>query len=289
MLAGVWILTLLPSMNLLLATGWAAAIPVPNLIDSHHTQYTLDQTFAAGFGVFPLLTFCMGAVLLFSRERGRRNHRMDWTRRWGIGCTCITLLLGAVSIAFITALVMLGIGACFISILAVSARARTQPAITQFLIDVGYAFFRYGPSPRPVTELVQVACSSIVMLLGCVPLFEALRSAGNKAIAGCLVAPLALFAMVHLQQVAWAGAGLPAPDVSRYDVYFSPYILFAEFTAWGVNWAIIGTSQLEFFVECTKWLVVATIAIWLTIAQLIAWRHGSSAEKISPASLSSRF
>jgi hypothetical protein len=286
LLAGVWVLTLLPLMNLLLALGWAAEIPVPDLIDSHHTQYTLDQTFLGGFGVFPLLVFCIGAVLLFSKERGRRNHRMDWTRRWGIGCSYITLLLGAVSIAFITALVMTGIGACFISMEAVSMRARTQPAVTQFLIDVSYAYLRYGPAPGNITFLVQVACSSVVILLGCVPLYEALRSAGNKALAWCLITPLMLFALMHLLQVASYSVGSPATDVFYHEVYFCPEFLFAMFPASPANWMMRQSSPLEVFVECTKWFVVLTIAMWLTVAQVIAWcykrtdsHHSSSKNK----------
>ena len=76
-LAGAWVLVLLPLMDVLNVSGWAASVPVPTFWDSRGTVYTLDHTLAAYPGVYQPLCFCAGVVLLFSKERGRRPGRLD--------------------------------------------------------------------------------------------------------------------------------------------------------------------------------------------------------------------
>ena len=104
---------------------------------------TLDDSFVASLYVYPSLTFCIGVVLLFSKERGRRRGRLDWTRRWGVVCSYAVLLLSAApEVLFVAALVLGGIAALFLCM-----PLEQQPAVTQSFINVSSAYLRYGPYP----------------------------------------------------------------------------------------------------------------------------------------------
>src|SRR5688572_2302698 len=129
MLAGAWVLVLLPLMDALKAFEWAPFVPVPNLFGSHGTVSTLDDTFVTNLYVYPPLAFCIGTVLLFSKERGRRRGRLDWTRRWGVLCCYVVLLLSAVPVLAISALVLVGISAIFLSM-----PPKYQPESTQWFV-----------------------------------------------------------------------------------------------------------------------------------------------------------
>jgi hypothetical protein len=121
---------------------------------------------------------------------------------------------------------------------------------------------------------VVVGFASIAVLLACVPLFDALRSTGPKRAAAILLAPLALFALLHLSQAVRYAVGfsnVTTREVFRYAVYFSPDMLVR-----GIADLPAGLSApANFFVEAGKWCIVLTIAVWLTIAQAAAWwrRH----------------
>src|SRR5437660_8160164 len=52
MLAGVWILVLLPLMEASQTLGWASSVRVPALLDIHHTGRTLDETFLYNLRVY---------------------------------------------------------------------------------------------------------------------------------------------------------------------------------------------------------------------------------------------
>jgi len=177
MIAGVWVLVLLPLVDALQARGWATDIPVPSIFDLRG-PLTLNDTFIFGWGwglgVYQPLVFCIGVVLLFSKEQGRRRGKLDWTRRWGVLCSYVVLLLSASQILYICALVFAGIAACFISI-----PLKYQPHSIQFFIEVSTACLRYGPSPMIGAAIVLVAFSSITILLACIPLFDALRSSSR--------------------------------------------------------------------------------------------------------------
>src|SRR3954453_7318377 len=77
-LAGAWVLVFLPLMDALDMFEWASHVPVPVLFDYRGVVHTLDDTFASFPGVYAPLAFCVGVVLLFSKERGRRHSRLDW-------------------------------------------------------------------------------------------------------------------------------------------------------------------------------------------------------------------
>src|SRR5687768_10009653 len=131
MLAGVWLLALLPLMEALRIFGWASSVPVPVVFDFRGGIRTLDETLFSYRAVYQPLIFCMGVVLLFSHERGRRPSRLDWTRRWGVICTYVVFLLSAAQVLFVSALVLAGVAA-----LLQSMPPKYQPASTQLIVDV---------------------------------------------------------------------------------------------------------------------------------------------------------
>ncbi len=287
-LAGAWVLASVPVVEAIKALGWAARMPVPNVFGFPGTVRTLDETFAFTLGVYEPLAFCVGVALLCAKERGRRGRpRLDWTRRWGVLCAYVTLLLSAAPVLFIGALVLAGISALFLAM-----PLEHQPGVTQLLVTLSTGYMWYGPQPKAVASLVVVASSSLAVLLACVPLFDALRSTGAKRAAGAaraagnsraaraaaiLLAPLALFAVMHLAQAGRYGLGFsnvsPA-DVDRYAVYFSPELLVGVIARLATGQPVPGSVLGASFVDAAKWCIVLAIAVWLTVARLAAWRRG---------------
>src|SRR5688572_8914546 len=109
-LAGAWLLVLVPLMDALKIFEWASSVPVPSPFDARIAPGTLDQSLLCDW-VYQPVVFCIGVVLLFAKERGRRPAPLDWTRRWGVLCSYVVLLLSATQILFIGALVLVGISA----------------------------------------------------------------------------------------------------------------------------------------------------------------------------------
>ena len=265
MVAGAWVLVLVPVISALKASGWASRIPVPTVFDFRGTVRTLDDTLICWPGVYQPLMFCIGVVLLFSNERGRRPAPLDWTRRWGVICSYVVLLLSAAGVLIVVALVMAGIAALFQGM-----PLKYQPGVTRLFVELSSTYLRYGPQPMYMAAAVHVAFSSIAMLLACIPLFDALRSSGSKRLAAMLLAPLVLFALMHLGQVVqyclgFSGAG--AAEVFRYGVYFWPDLLVRHIAE------LSGAGLAAGLVEVSKWGVVLAIAVWMSVAQVVAWRH----------------
>jgi hypothetical protein len=274
-LAGAWILVLLPLMSALQAFGWASSVPVPAVFDFRGTVRTLDDTLLCFMGVYEPLVFCIGVALLFSKERGRRPSRLDWTRRWGVMCSYVVLLLSAVQVLFIAALVLAGVSALFFTI-----PPKYQPGVTQFFVNASTAYLRYGPYPGEASVVVLVGFSSIAILLACVPLFDALRSGGPKRLAAILLAPLALFSLMHLAQIGryWLGdSSVTSADVYSLAVYFRPEVPVRHFAGVPTYSNASGSVLDVFVVEAAKWGVVLAIAVWLTVARVAAWRRGRKA------------
>jgi hypothetical protein len=114
------------------------------------------------------------------------------------------------------------------------------------------------------------------VLLASVPLFNALRSSGPKEFAAVVIAPLALFAVMHLCQtfLYWVGIISTATPTDIYilGTYFRP-LLLAQFAARAVaGFFPSGYVLIESLVEAAKWLIILAIAVWLSVAQITAWR-----------------
>jgi hypothetical protein len=277
MLAGTWILVLLLLMEGLFARGWASNIPVPAVFEFQGMVRMLDQTLFRLPDVHQPLFFCIGVVLLFSKERKERRGRLDWTRRWGVICSYVVSLLCAVPVLYIAALVLAGIASLFMSM-----PPQHQPAVTDLFVNVSTAYLRYGPYPKDISYVVLVAFSSIAVLLACAPLFDALRSSGPKWVAAVLLTPLALFSLMHLAQAGryFLGfSGLTLYDVSVHRFYFRPQLLVRYIARDADYWGFWGPSvgRSAVVVEATKWCIVVAIAVWLSIAQFAAWWMGKKA------------
>jgi hypothetical protein len=274
--AGAWVLVLVPLMELLRGLDLASRVTLPGLVDLRGATRTLDETLLGGYPfVYQSLVFCIGAGLLFAHERGRHGARFDWTRRWGGLCGWAVLLLCAANLLYITALVGIGIGALFQSL-----PTRYQPGWTGLLVDVSSGYLRYGAHPGSIAAGVLVAFSSIVVLFACVPLYDALRSTGStRATRGAriLLAPLAAFALLHLSQAVRYCGGLPnanGADMAHYGLYFSPELLLSRI-ARSPYLTAMPPSVSEILMEIVKWGVVLSIAVWLSVAQVATWRRGS--------------
>lgn len=269
MLAGAWILVLLPLQNLLLFSGWASRISVPAVFELPGVTRTLDETTFSLQDLYLRLTFCIGVVLLFSKERGPRPAKLDWTRRWGVICSYVVLLLGTAGLLFIGALVLTGIGALFLSI-----PLKYQPGSTGFFVHAGSGYLLYGPYPHDSAGIVLVAFSSIAILLVCIRLFDALGSSGGRRVAPYLLAPLVVFALMHVSQVARYFVGMSSwtpADVSYYGVYFCPEALVRPLAVFSAGLGISGSAIWDFWVEAAKWCIMLVIAVWLSVAQVAAW------------------
>jgi hypothetical protein len=260
MLAGAWILVLVPLMAVLVASGLASNLAVPTPFTFKHTgALMLEDTYAVGmFGTYTYLTFCIGVVLLFSSERNRRPARLDWTRRWGITTTYGVFLLGIPHFAFITALVMIGIGALFQSM-----PLRYQPAVTELFVNLGAWYLYHGPYSGQLVEQPLPIFSSIVVLLACVPLFNALRSSGPKVLAVLLLSPLFIASLLQITDVVRLGSVF-SPFTTKNETYY-PFYFNAELL---VN--NFPDPSFRIILEAAKWSACLAIALWLTTAQIMA-------------------
>lgn len=270
-LAGVWLLALLPFMDVLRVSGWASGVPVPEAYDTRGTVRTLDDTLLSYPGVYQPLAFCTGVVLLFAEERGRRRRRLDWTRRCGVLCGYVALLLSAAEILYVGALVLSGIAYSFLGM-----PPNVQPPVTKLLATAGATYLLYGPEPKAVSGVVLIVSSSVAVLLACLPLFDALRSSGRERAAAILLAPLALFALMHLARAAgyFASFGNAATaDFLPYGVYFRPE-LFVTRLAGAPDAPGVSATAGAAWVEAVKWCSVLAIAVWLSVARLTAPRQG---------------
>lgn len=259
-LAGIWVLVFLPLMDLLAALRWDSRIPVPAIFDFRGSVRTLNHTFLSVGDVYPTLVFFIGMVLLFAKERGRRRSRWDWTRRWGVLGSCVVLLLSASQTLFLAALVLAGIAA-----VCLGMPIEYQPALTPIFVHLSSSYLLFSPYPSYGSSLTLSAFSSSLILLACAPLFDALRSAGSKRAAAILLAPLAVFSVAYLAQLArlWFDpGGLGAAEVLRYGLYFAPKVLVSILPQ--VQWAPAFGSTTDWgpgFLELGKWCVILTIAI----------------------------
>jgi hypothetical protein len=271
MVAGVWILALVPLVDALKALGWASSVPVPNVFGFPGTVRTLDETLLCTMGVYAPVAFCSGVVLLFAKERGRRPGRFDWTRRWGVACSYIALLLSATSVLFLVALVSAGIAQ-----ILQGMPPKYQPWATPWFVEISAAYLRYGPQPSDGSEVASVAFSSAAVLLACVPLYDALRSSGPKHLAAMPLIPLAMFALWYVFQsgtYCLGFVGVMSSELFRYRIYFWPELLTAALSrGQPMPGLSVSGAASAFVVEVLKWCIVLAIAVWLTVAQFATWR-----------------
>ena len=262
MVAGAWVLVLVP---LVAALDWfdlAARLRVPG---PYTPKLAIAETYAAWIWVY--VVFCVGVVLFFAKERGRRPHPLDWTRRWGVFFSYIVLVLGVAYFGPVSALVAIGISASHMTL-----PIQNQPPWTELLIQLGTGYIHYGPDAGNALLMVLPVFSGGVVLLACVPLLEALRRSGSATWGLALLAPLALICLLHFARaIAYWLAPALVRSTPPPPFFFDPSTLMSAFsdlaagTGGGIWVSFTRTS------ETAKWLVFGVTAVWLSLAQVRAW------------------
>ena len=274
--AGLWVIVLMPLLPLANELGLVEKIKTPALYGVEATQ-RLDESFLFDFfSNRDLLFFCVGFVLLFAKERGRRTTRLDWTRRWGVlGCYAVALM-GVSMFATIWGLVLIGISALHLTL-----PIEAVPPQADAMAWMGDRLARYSPQLSDFGWVVLPTASTLVALLACGPLYDALRSSlpsrRPRLMAMSMLLPLALIAggtvLWLLIQMA-----IHRADVDRYQM--PPfYFLGSESTARLLLGNFDGAFQMRYplrsgWVDGLKYLTFVVIATWLTIAQFRTWRRG---------------
>lgn len=271
-LAGVWLLLLMPLLTFLRRQDLLEKIPALGFFPLAGVGNLGDTLLATPF-IYEPLVFCMGAVLLFSGERDRRRAPFDWTRKWGIAGSYLVLFVSAAEILFLFALVLVGIGALLQSI-----PPKYQPGITPLVVNVGSSYLRYGPHPSDRSTAACIAFSALTVLLTLFPLHNALRSCGSARAAGLLLAPIAVGAAYNLTLVARVGVGLLSltPLVAYlHELFFIPEAIFPEqYRQYGSAFGAAPVpAEIELRFEQLKWLALLAITLRLTVAQFLAGAH----------------
>lgn len=273
MLAGVWLLVMVPLVDVIVVLGWADGVLMPNLYGSLLAGKTLRDTMIFWNFLYQPVVMCMGLVLLFSPERGRRRGRLDWVRRWGVFGCYVVLFLAAVDVLFITALVTAGIGALLMSI-----ALNYQPAVTPWFVEISYAYLRFGPSPGNTAFVALSVSTAVTVLLACVPLYDALRATVDKRywwVARIATWSLALSAAVFLTRLAGYMLGIPGAVGLREltTVYYTEAFKVAKDLAAVLNGAgFVPLLTLNSLTELAEWGTALGIAVWLSAVQFFAWR-----------------
>ena len=275
MVAGAWVLVLVPLVDVLRLFGLSDIPIIPVFWEPQFSLETLDNTFFSM--VYDTVPFCVGIVLLFSKERFRRRNKLDWTRRWGVLMSYVVLFLAVPACAPVTCLVLIGIAASFFTL-----PPANQPGFTGFLADVAAAYVYYGPQMKDAGYYTLAAMSAGLVLLACVPIHTAVRCSGPRWVAFVLLTPLAVIAawtvaiagsyLVYLTR-GWAVTNEPPL------FFFAPYYLTAFLhqylneTFFSFRAGYPSVSKHLLIIEAAKWLSCLGIALWLSVAQLRAWRR----------------
>jgi len=278
MLAGVWVLVLLPLFPLLLTLHNVAAWNIPTPFDFKGALLLKDTFLVGGLGVTPVFSHvvvCIGFVLLFSSEHGRRQSRWDRTRSWGVAFCYLLLFLGLIGVGF-----RISLGLAGISSLLLSMPPEYQPSRTSVISYISWAYLRYGPHPTKISYASFVFVSSVVVLLACIQLFNALRSSGPRfgirVLAVIVLAPLVLTALAQaVYAVRYATDFAKADDLILFG-YFDQWLLKrAAIRLWSnpFRLTVLYFRDFVFMYEASKSLSLLIIALWLTVAQFAAMRH----------------
>ena len=273
MVAGAWVMVFIPLLAVLQWLRLDQVIRIP--MTAYVGDLVLQDSFVTHF--YTELVFCTGVVLFFAKERGRRPHWLDRTKRWGVLFSYLVLLLSFANFAVLIGLVSIGISALFMTL-----PIGNQPGITPALTSFGSVLTYYGPYGTEESYVALSAISALVVLLACAPMYQALGRSGAKVMTWMLVVPLAFTALVHLGHcVLWFLEFALARANEPPAFFFQPGYLMsglAELSS-GVNGRY--RLLLDVVQELLKWVPFLGIALWLTIAQMRAWRTGPTAEPAS--------
>ena len=105
--------------------------------------------------------------------------------------------------------------------------------------------------------------SAIAVLLGCFPLFNALRSCGSKLFATVLLAPLIAFSLIQIVQGSRDAAGsvnFSSLDIFFCSVYFRPEAVLENFAGPSFFLYFSQPPLIASIAEAVKWCLVLAIA-----------------------------
>ncbi len=270
MVAGAWVMVFVPLVEVLLWSDLGKRIPVVSYDFQGFSVGSIDTSFFAF--IFLYVSFCVGVVLFFAREQYRRRNPLDWTRRWGVFVSYAVLIVGVPYFAVVTSLVMVGISALFMSL-----PYENQPAVAGLVRELGIGYLLYAPHGSDNLPHGLAVLSACAILLACASMYQALRSTGPRALAAIPLIPLALAAVWQIGAAAIDWNNL-SPLSQPPPFFFAPGYLRSGLDA--STFRDIPSLQ-GFLHEVAKWLPFVVIALWLSIAQLHAWRR--SAEGRQPA------
>ena len=120
-----------------------------------------------------------------------------------------------------------------------------------------------------------------VVLLACVPLYNALRSSGPRKLAAVLVGVLAVAAVVQVALVAQyvltrTGRAGDSSLWWNYSSFFFPGLFNLDEVTRHLRPSSESANLVAFVGELLKWGAVLAIALWLSIAQIASWRRAPS-------------
>lgn len=278
LLTGVWLLVLLPVVQLMSALKMLAEVPVPSLLPKIVGIHNLGDTLFAEAGIDGSVAFCLGVAFILSKESGRLSRTSDWARRWGVfGCYVVMTL------SFLFVLRLASFIAVSSAAMLLSIPPKYQPGITPLFANCSANYMKYGPDPDQSAAEVCTAMSAVLMLLACVALFRALWSCIPRLLAAILVTPLVLLSLANVALVlssriaAYFLLDLPKwmnGDAFARSIYFSPGTLVAAVTGRPSFSLLLNSEDHRFPVsaEAVKWIVVFGIAIILSAAEFFARR-----------------
>jgi hypothetical protein len=215
--AGLWVLALL----IPLPTVLTAVLPPPEPFGPYTFTDAFRYWYLESYApmIWAPVVFCMGLVLIFSRERGTRPRRLDRVRRWGRTGSWLLLPVTLLAVSGITLLVISGI--------------RNQ--INQPLGDPAFAAFarRFAMTWSEWGFIaMQWLSSGLVVLMGLV-LRDALIRCGSQGLARLMVAVgLPLVALPAVVAVFYAAGAAWAEDILQWEPFFQPHLLAQGAVDW---------------------------------------------------------
>jgi hypothetical protein len=274
---GMWVLVLLIPLPSILTV----VLPPPEPFGPYTFTDAFRDWYLESYApmIWAPVVFCVGTVLIFTRERGTRPRRLDRVRRWGRIGAWLLLPITLLAVSGITLLVISGIRNQL-------NRPLGDPAFAAFARRFADTWSEWG------FIAMQLLSAALVVLMGLV-LRDCLRRCGSKGLARAmeavglpLVATHVMFTVFYAAGAAWA------EDIIQWEGFFHPYPLANGAMDW--YYRLLGFDQrgsvygyyspvaplpakddlwgwvtyaLGFPAELVKFLLLLAIAVQLTFAR----------------------
>jgi hypothetical protein len=220
------------------------------------------------------LLWCLGFVLLFAWEQGRRRNRLDFTRRWGVLGSYVVLAIMLVDVMLIWALVATGIAA-----LLQSLPPENQPWGTTWFAEFGYRWLRYGPYPTDAAVTAVCCASALTGLLACRSIAIAMTATGTagRRVGYIVIAPLMVVCVASLLGAASSAMGGFQPSLSLLvdlvdprPLLFRPDLVVDVLEGNPLRVGNVFQGRVFGMVHVTVLPALLVAAVWLSTAQIRA-------------------